>query len=168
MPLSEILQDRGAIVADGGKFEAFGFKSSLRVLQLHELRFAEGSPIRRAEEKKNCALRTLQSLVGLSSAELIGLAKRRSVLADFQANRRSKGRFVRWHFLFGRNRKGNQNQQKKDTPDLHISLRIRFCLLPEHAHPRLHQLGQEPPKWALDVWRLLLGCGRVYQHGREL
>src|SRR5437763_8912204 len=94
VPLSEILQDRGAIVADGGKFEAFVFKSSLRVLQLHELRFAEGSPIRRAEEKKNCALRTLQSLVGLSSAELIGLAKRRSVLADFQANRRSKGRFV--------------------------------------------------------------------------
>ena len=79
-----------------------------------------------AEEKK----RALQGLVGLFSAELIGLGKRRSVLADFQANRRSKCRFVRWHFLFGRNRKGNQNQPKKDTPDLHTSLEIRFWLPP--------------------------------------
>src|SRR5438034_6595331 len=63
--------------------------------------------------------------------DLHSFPTRRSSDLDFQANRRSKGRFVRWHFLFGRNRKGNQNQQKKDTPDLHISLRIRFCLLPE-------------------------------------
>src|SRR5438034_6177715 len=61
--------------------------------------------------------------------DLHSFPTRRSSDLDFQANRRSKGRFVRWHFLFGRNRKGNQNQQKKDTPDLHISLRIRFCLL---------------------------------------
>jgi hypothetical protein len=29
------------------------------ILQLHELRFAEGSPIRRTEEEENCAVRSL-------------------------------------------------------------------------------------------------------------
>jgi hypothetical protein len=130
VPLGEILQDRRAIVADSGQFESLRFKSLLRVLQLHELRFAEGSPIGRAEEKKDRALRALQSLVGLFLAELIGLSKRGSVLPDFQANGRRNGRIARRHLLFGGNRKSEETQEKKDASDLHVSLRTRFCLLP--------------------------------------
>jgi len=41
-------------------------------LQLHELRFAEGSPVSRTEEKEDSAVRPLERLVGLFMTELVG------------------------------------------------------------------------------------------------
>jgi hypothetical protein len=64
------------------------FKSLFSVLQLHELRFAEGSPIGRTKKKKDSALRPFEGLVGLFMAELIEEGKRRSRSTDLQANRR--------------------------------------------------------------------------------
>ena len=58
VPLGEVLQDGWAIVANGRQLQSLRFKSLLRVLQLHELRFAEGSPISGTEEKQNRTLRT--------------------------------------------------------------------------------------------------------------
>jgi hypothetical protein len=55
-------------------------------LQLHELRFAEGSPIGGTKEKQNCSFRTLQCLVGLFAAELIHKGEGRRLLADFEPN----------------------------------------------------------------------------------
>jgi hypothetical protein len=69
VPISELLQDGPTIVANRGQFK------SLRlfcVLQLHELRFAEGSPVGRTEEEENSALRSLERLVGLFMTKLIG------------------------------------------------------------------------------------------------
>ena len=87
MPLGEVFQDSRTIVADGGQLQALRLKSLFCVLQLHELRFAEGSPVGRAEEKEYCAIRPLERLVGLHMAELIGQNKSRCWLADFQADR---------------------------------------------------------------------------------
>jgi hypothetical protein len=58
-------------------------KSLFCVLQLHELRFAEGSPVGRAEEKEHCAIRPLERLVGLIMAELIGQNKGRVLAGLF-------------------------------------------------------------------------------------
>ena len=58
MPLGEILQDGGTIVANRGQLKSLRLKSLLCVLQLHELRFAEGSPISGTEEKQNRTFRT--------------------------------------------------------------------------------------------------------------
>jgi len=57
VPFGKILQDGWTIVTDGGQLQSLRFESLLRVLQLHELRFAEGSPIGGAEEKKDRAVR---------------------------------------------------------------------------------------------------------------
>src|SRR5713226_2282295 len=59
MPVGKILQYRRTVVTDRREFYALGFKSLLGILQLHELRFAKGSPIRGTEEEENCAVRSL-------------------------------------------------------------------------------------------------------------
>jgi hypothetical protein len=51
-------------------------------LQLHELRFAKGSPICGAEEKDNRAFWTFQCFVGLFVTELIDKGELRRSLAD--------------------------------------------------------------------------------------
>ena len=71
MPLSEILQDGWTIVANRYQPKSLRFESLFCALQLHELRFAEGSPVGRTEEKENSAVRSLKRLVGLYMAELI-------------------------------------------------------------------------------------------------
>ena len=53
MSVREILQDCRAVVADGSELQPLRFESLLRGLQLHELRFAEGSAIGRAEEQEH-------------------------------------------------------------------------------------------------------------------
>jgi hypothetical protein len=50
-------------------------------LQLHELRFAKGSPICGAEEKDNRAFWTFQCFVGLFVTELIDKGELRGSLA---------------------------------------------------------------------------------------
>jgi len=54
MPVSKVFQDRRTVVTDRGEFDSLSFKSLFGILQLHELRFAEGSPIRGTEEEEDC------------------------------------------------------------------------------------------------------------------
>ncbi len=56
MPVGKVFQDRWTVVTNRSEFDSLCFKSLFGVLQLHELRFAEGSPIRGAEEEKNRAV----------------------------------------------------------------------------------------------------------------
>lgn len=63
MPLGEVFQDGRTIVADGCDLNSVIFKPLFGILQLRELRFADGSPIRGAEEEKNRAVRSAQRLV---------------------------------------------------------------------------------------------------------
>ena len=58
VPLGEVLQDRRIVIADRGQLDPLLLKSWFRILQLDQLRFAEGSPIRGPKEKKNCSVRS--------------------------------------------------------------------------------------------------------------
>jgi hypothetical protein len=89
------------------------FKSLFSVLQLHELRFAEGSPIGGTKKKKDSALRPFEGLIGLFMAELIGESERRSRLTDLQANRRSNCVITRRFFL--PTGKTKESDKKKDS-----------------------------------------------------
>ena len=53
VPLREVHEDGWAVVANCSKLDALLFESSFSVLQLHELRFAERSPVGGTEEKEN-------------------------------------------------------------------------------------------------------------------
>jgi hypothetical protein len=55
-------------------------ESLFRVLQLHELRLAERSPIRRTEEQQHCPVRAFQSLVGYVVPELVAGREGRHLL----------------------------------------------------------------------------------------
>jgi hypothetical protein len=59
-------------------------------LQLHELRFAKGSPICGAEEKDNRAFWTFQSFVGLFVTGLIDENELWRPLADLEPDRWSR------------------------------------------------------------------------------
>ena len=56
MPVGKVLQDCRTVVTNRSEFDSLCFKSLFGVLQLHELRFAEGSPIRGTEEEENRAV----------------------------------------------------------------------------------------------------------------
>jgi hypothetical protein len=58
------------------------FKSLLGILQLHELRFAKGSPIGRAEKEKNGSARSPQRFIRLFTTKLIKKRKCRGSLAS--------------------------------------------------------------------------------------
>ena len=61
--VGEVLQDRRTIVADSRKLQSLRLKFLFCILQLHELRFAEGSPVRGAEEQQHRALGPLECFV---------------------------------------------------------------------------------------------------------
>src|SRR5690349_3126311 len=86
VPLAKIHEDRWTIVANGSQIEPLLLEPFFGVLQLHELRFAEGSPIGGTKEKENCPFWTLQCLVGLFVAELVHKCECRRLLADFEPN----------------------------------------------------------------------------------
>ena len=71
MTVGKILENRGAVITNRGQLDPVGFKLLLRILQLHELRFTERSPVGGAEEQKNGAVRSLQGLVRLLVTKLI-------------------------------------------------------------------------------------------------
>jgi len=87
VPHGEIIEDGLAIIADRSQPESLFLKSLFSVLQLHELRFAKGSPIGGAEEKKHRAIRPLQRLDGLLMTKLIARCKGRCILSHLQADR---------------------------------------------------------------------------------
>jgi hypothetical protein len=99
VPLGEVLEDSLTIVADRGQLKSLRFKSLFCVLQLHELRFAEGSPVGGTEEKQDSAVRALERLVGLFMAELIRQGKGRRLLRYLEADCSSSGAISRWVFL---------------------------------------------------------------------
>ena len=63
VPVSKVLQDCRAVVADGSQLDPLLLKPFFRFLQLDELRFAERSPISGPEEEKNCPVHSPQGLV---------------------------------------------------------------------------------------------------------
>ena len=58
MPICKILEDCRAVIAYGSDLDPLLLKALFRILQLHELRFAEGSPVGGAEEEENRAARS--------------------------------------------------------------------------------------------------------------
>jgi len=94
-------------------------------LQLHELRFAEGSPIGGTKKKKHSALRSFEGLVGLLMAELIGQNKRWSWLADFQANRWRNLLVVGRVFLPTGKTKDSE-KEKDGNRSFHFGSKFRF------------------------------------------
>ncbi len=82
MPLSEVHEDRWTVIADRSEAKALLFESFFCILQLHELRFAKGSPICGTEEKDNRAFWTFQCFVGLFVTELIDEGELWRSLAD--------------------------------------------------------------------------------------
>ena len=62
VPIGEVLQDCWTVVADRSQLDSLLLKSLFGILQLHELRFTERSPIGGAEEEKNRAVRPPQRL----------------------------------------------------------------------------------------------------------
>jgi hypothetical protein len=92
-------------------------------LQLHELRFAEGSPIGGTKEKENCSFWTLQCLVGLFVAKLIRQGECRRFLADLKPNWPSNSLAGLAAFLpasGGKKSNGNQN----GNPNFHLCSRF--------------------------------------------
>jgi len=110
VPLGEVLQNTLTIVANRGQLKSLHLKSLFCVLQLHELRFAEGSPVGRTEEKEDSAVRPFERLVGLLTTELIGQNKGRGLLAGLQANRRCNGLISGWFFLPTRKTEQSDNE----------------------------------------------------------
>ena len=76
VPAGEVFQDCLTIVADGSDLDSVLFEPLSGILQLHELRFAERSPIGGAHKEKNCSVRSSQLLDGLLMTKLIAQSKR--------------------------------------------------------------------------------------------
>jgi hypothetical protein len=112
-------------------------------LQLHELRFAEGSPIGGAEEKENRTLRTFQCFVGLFVAELIGQSKCRRLLADLQAKRGRNG--LIGGRVFSPTRKAKQSKKEKYG---HRNFHFKFAFSVQSSTPKIRQSDEisEKPK----------------------
>jgi len=87
VPVGEVLEDRLTVIADGCDLDATCFEPLFRVLQLDQLRFAEGSPIGGTEEKQNRPFRPLQGLDGLVMAKLVPRSKGRRFLSHLQSIR---------------------------------------------------------------------------------
>jgi hypothetical protein len=87
VPAGKVLQDHWTVITDRRELDTLGFKSLFCILQLHELRFAEGSPIRGTEEEKHRAVRPLERLIGLLVPKLVTDGKRWRFLPDRKSDR---------------------------------------------------------------------------------
>jgi hypothetical protein len=87
VPLGEVLEDRLTVIADGCDLDATCFEPLFRVLQLNQLRFAEGSPIGRTEEKQNRPFCPLQGLDGLVMVKLVPRSKGWRLPSHLQSDR---------------------------------------------------------------------------------
>ena len=120
MPRGKVFQDGWAIVTDCCQLDAVLFKSRLGTLQLHELRLAEGSPIRGAKEKKNGSPRAPKRLIGLLSTELISQSEGRRSLANPQSD--GLNRMHSQAFILGENESRSAGKEKNRHTGFHISL----------------------------------------------
>ena len=94
MALSEVLQYGRTVVADRSQLDPMLPKSLFRILQLHELRFAERSPIRGPEEKKNRSVGFAQCVIWRGIAKLIVRCEGRRVLSNVQSDSGRNGRLA--------------------------------------------------------------------------
>jgi hypothetical protein len=74
------------VITDRRELDALGFKSLFCILQLHQLRFAKGSPIRGTEKEKHRAVRPLERLIGLLVPKLVTDGKCWRFLPDRKSN----------------------------------------------------------------------------------
>jgi hypothetical protein len=79
-------------------------------LQLHQLRFAEGSPIRGPEEKKYRSVASAQCLVGGSVAKLIVRCEGRRRLPNLRSDSGRNGLFARCVVLLFSEAEETKNQ----------------------------------------------------------
>jgi hypothetical protein len=63
--VSKIFQDLIGVIADGRQLDPLLFKSRDCALQLDQLPFTEGSPVRGTEKEKNGAVRSFQGVESL-------------------------------------------------------------------------------------------------------
>ena len=89
MPHGEITEDGLAIIADRSQPESLFLKSLFSILQLHELRFAKGSPIGGAEEKKHRAIRLPSASRWIAHDQIDREMQRPAPAGQFPANRGS-------------------------------------------------------------------------------
>ena len=82
MPVGKKFQDCFRVVADRRQLDSLLFESWNCTLQLDQLPFAEGSPVGRAEEEKNGAVRAFQRIESLCTVKLVMNRKVRSLFAD--------------------------------------------------------------------------------------
>jgi len=132
VPLGKIREDRWTIVAYCSQMKPLLFEPIFGVLQLHELRFAEGSPIGGAKKQKDSALRPFEGLVGLCMAELIGKSERRRRLTDLQANRR-RNRPIGWRAFLPNGKTEESGKEEDGNRNFHFGSRFRFRCLPVRA-----------------------------------
>ena len=85
--VGEIFQYFFAVVADRREFDPLLLESCFGVLQLDQLPFAVGSPIRGTEKEENRAVRSLQTFQGLFLAELVASRKCGRLLSNGEPNR---------------------------------------------------------------------------------
>jgi hypothetical protein len=86
VPVREIFQDFFAVIADGRQLDPLLFESRYGALQLDQLPFAERSPVRGTEKKKNGAVRSFQGIESLHSAKLVVNQENGRLLTDRQAD----------------------------------------------------------------------------------
>ena len=83
----EIFQYGFAVIADRREFDSLLLESCFGVLQLDQLPFAVGSPIRGTEKEQNRAVRSLQTFQRLFLAKLVARGKGGRLLSDGEPNR---------------------------------------------------------------------------------
>ena len=82
MGIGEEFQNFFRVIADGGQLKALLFESRDGALQLDQLPFAEGSPVRGTEEEENGAVRSFEAVERLHTAKLVMNGKSGGFLAD--------------------------------------------------------------------------------------
>ena len=70
-PFCKLSQQRLTVITQSGNSESKPLEFLLLLFQLDQLGLAEGSPIRRADEQEDKALRSAERFEGLSPAEVV-------------------------------------------------------------------------------------------------
>ena len=86
MPVRKIFQNFFAVIADGRQLDPLLLEPRYGALQLDQLPFAERSPVRRTEKKKNGAVCSFQGIERPHSAKLVVNRKNGPLLIDRQAD----------------------------------------------------------------------------------
>src|ERR1700747_3694733 len=115
VPLGEVLEDSLTVVTDSGQLQSLRLKPFFCTLQLHELRFTEGSPVGGAEEEQNSALRTFLCVVGLLVAKLIRQSDPGSALSEFDADSR-RSRTIGGRVFLARKEARNSDDEHNGKP----------------------------------------------------